>query len=102
MVDGMDRGAMIQTLNNALLMYEASKNGAPVAADTPIKRLEAAATKLMADMQDLIVAIDTNGKRWGASGVTALIAGTEDGAVVAGARSRKSAGWSCKGPICHS
>lgn len=84
MVDGMDRGAMIQTLNNALLMYEASKNGAPVAADTPIKRLEAAATKLMADMQDLIVAIDTNGKRWGASGVTALIAGTEDGAVVAG------------------
>lgn len=84
MVDGMDRGAMIQTLNNALLDYEAKKNGAPVAADTPLKRMESSAAKILADFQALILTIDENQRRWTASDVTELIAATPDGEIVPG------------------
>lgn len=90
MVDGMDRGAMIQTLNNALLDYEAKKNGAPVAADTPLKRLEASAARILTDFQALILTIDENQRRWTASDVTELIAATSDGAIVPGGTYDKS------------
>ena len=90
MVDGMDRNSIIQTVNNALLVYEAQKNGAPVAADTPLKRLEASAAKILIDFQALILTIDENQRRWTASDVTELIAATPDGEVVPGGTYDKS------------
>lgn len=84
MVDGMDRNSIIQTVNNALLDYEAKKNNAPPAVDTPLKRLEASAAKILIDFQALILTIDENQRRWTASDVTELIAATPDGEVVTG------------------
>jgi len=90
MVDGMDRNSIIQTVNNALLIYEAQKNAAPAAADTPLKRLEASAARILADFQKLILTIDENQRRWTASDVTTLIAATPDGEVVPGGTYDKS------------
>lgn len=84
MIDGMDRSQIVQTINNGLMLLEAAQNGAPVTADTPLKRLEAAAAKILADFQKLILTIDENQRRWTASDVTELIADTADGEVVPG------------------
>ena len=84
MIDGMDRSQIVQTINNGLLLLEREQNSTPVAADTPLKRLEAAAAKILADFQKLILTIDENQRRWTASDVTELIAATADGEVVPG------------------
>ena len=83
MIDGMDRSAMVQTMNNALLVYEAQKNGT-VQADTPLLRMEAAAAKVLKDLQAIILTIYENQMRWTASGVTQAIAAVGDGEVVPG------------------
>ncbi len=48
MINGMDRSQVIQTLNDAWLVYEAQKNGT-VQADTPLLRMESAAAKVLKD-----------------------------------------------------
>lgn len=83
MIDGMERNQIVQTINNALVLLEA-QTGATPQGDTPMKRMESAAARVLADFQKLILTIDENQRRWLASGVTELIAATPAGGVVSG------------------
>lgn len=83
MINGMERSQVIQTINDAWLYYEAQKSGT-VQADTPLLRMEAAAAKVLADLQKIILTVYENQMRWAASGVTQAIAAVGDGEVVPG------------------
>jgi len=84
MINGMNVTSMVQTIQAALSTYEGTQEQGTTTADTPIKRLEVQAVKVLATLQEVITLIETNQKRWVASGITELIAATADGEIVPG------------------